>query len=100
MVDEYQPDREELMDIVLDRMDSIYEDNYDWEMGGGRDNFIDAIDNFSDDTLRDMAERDLDEFSDLAEYGFEENMVEPPDWLLDLGWYDDDGDWHNPFWYH
>jgi len=92
--------REELIDFVVEKMDRLHADEYNWEMWGGRDNFADDVQNFSDETLRDMAERDLDEFTDLANFGFDEGMDEPPDWLLEMGWYDDDGDWHNPFWYH
>lgn len=100
MVDDPDYTREELMDVVIAKMDSIYSDNYGWEMDGGRDHFVRDIENFTDDALEYMAESDMDEFTDLANYGFDEGMDEPPDWLLEMGWYDDDGDWHNPFWYH
>src|SRR6266571_1096958 len=99
MVDDEEYTREELMDAAIEKMYSIYAYTYSWEIYG-RDAFSRDVENFSDAALRDMVERPEEDFAELANYGFELNMEEPPDWLLELGWYDDDGDWHNPFWYH
>jgi len=93
-------DREELFDAVFDRFQNLYEDTYRWEAEGGADSTRENLEHLSDDQLFEVWEFSDQEFGDLAEYGFAENMEDPPDWLLEMGWYDDDGDWHNPFWYH
>src|SRR5215831_18793535 len=90
-------DREELEDRVIERFDEAYRGTFDWDQWGAREDFIDNLSHLTDDTLAYMADSTQEELEDWANYGFEEGMEEPPDWLLEMGWYDDDGDWHNPF---
>lgn len=92
--------REELEDAVISKFDSIYDGDMEYELYGGRDEFVDGLSHLSDDALAFMAEADRDSIEEYANYGFDEGQEDPPDWLEELGWYDDDGDWHNPFWYH
>lgn len=99
MVDDYE-DREELEDRVIAQFDAEYGGTFDWDHWGARETFIENLDHLSNDVLEFMVVSSAEEMEDWANYGFEEGMEEPPDWLLDMGWYDDDGEWHNPFWYH
>jgi hypothetical protein len=97
MVDGDEQDREELEDQIIGKFDEAFGGTYDWDQWGARDDFIQSLDHLSTDTLAFMADSTADEIEDWANYGFEEGMEEPPEWLLEMGWYDDDGDWHNPF---
>lgn len=95
MVDDDDLDRDELEDAVKERFEELYADTYSWEVSG-RDSFIRDLDQLSNEDLEQMLEFSDEEMEQLAEYQEED----APDWLLEMGWYDDDGDWHNPFWYH
>lgn len=85
----------ELNQELLDTFDRIYSDTLRWETGG-RDDFWANLDNLDEDQKIQMLEFADDSIEDLADYQEED----APDWLKEMGWYDDDGDWHNPFWYH
>ena len=96
MVDDEEFDRGELEDLVQEKFDQIYGDTVRWEIDGGREHFADSLENVSDGDLDYMLTLSADQIEDFAEF----DVDDAPDWLIDMGWYDDDGDWHNPFWYH
>lgn len=100
MVDYEDFDREQLEDAVLERFESLYSNTWNWEANGGREDVQDRIEDIPTETLQEMLDYSDEQWGDLAEYGYGEGQEEPPDWLIEMGWYDDDGDWINPFWYH
>ena len=52
--------REELEDAVISKFDSIYDGDMEYELYGGRDEFVDGLSHLSDDALAYMAEADRD----------------------------------------
>lgn len=64
---------------------------------------LDAIEHHaSDAALRRMANASPDELRKWAKYQKARSYrrIQTPDWVRDLGWKDDNGKWHNVFWYH
>lgn len=64
---------------------------------------VDAIEHHaSERALIRMANASPDELKKWAKYQGARSYrkVRTPDWVRDLGWRDDEGKWHNIFWYH
>src|SRR6185437_13240943 len=60
---------------------------------------LDAIEHHaSTEALQRMAGATEDELVTWAQA--QRNSKQTPYWLRHLGWYGDDGKWHNVFWYH
>lgn len=102
VINEDDPDaysRENLEREAIEIFDNIYDHSISWELGG-RDHFANNLDELSDDTLLFFTELTAEQIESYADYGYDLEQEDPPEWLVELGWYDDDGEWHNPFWYH
>lgn len=88
---------------IYARVNRWNQDELEWETGG-RKRFKERLDHIDDPKairfLLGMSER---EFRANARWQLDENgkpRKGVPKWIVDMGYEDDNGYWHNIFWYH
>jgi len=92
--------REQYEELIYRKLDSDYQDSIKWT-AAAQARVRQALGRVSPKVLDQLLYLDTDVIRDLAKYQARdiENRTAPRR-VLDAAWTDDDGEVHNPFWYH